>query len=144
MQFHPAEKRLKPLKHPLDPEVCQKAARYAVRVCEEMSKRSKILNVAHDDESGGLHQVAVFERDEILPCLGDMLGKGGFNSVYELERINLVDNTSKSSPQQRTGHALARIRVANSNQKLAVKVSRQKLAGACSCNSFTGRNDSAV
>lgn len=118
MQFQPAEKRLKPLKHALDPEVCQKAARYAVRVCEEMSKRSKLLNVAPDDETGGLHQVAVFERDEILPCLGDLLGKGGFNSVYELERIDLMADTTSTSSKSSQQH---RIRVANSHQKLAVK-----------------------
>jgi serine/threonine protein kinase len=118
MQFQPAEKRLKPLKHPLDPEVCQKAARYAIRVCEEMSKRSKILNVDPDDETGGLHQVAAFERDEILPCLGDLLGKGGFNSVYELERIDLIADTSNSKSSQSQQH---RLRVANSHQKLAVK-----------------------
>jgi serine/threonine protein kinase len=122
MQFHPAEKRLKPLKHPLDPEVCQKAARYALRVCDEMSKRSKILNAENNDETG-LHQVAVFERDEILPFLGEVLGKGGFNSVYELERINLVAETSTSTNNSKRtkGQALARIRVANSHQKLAVK-----------------------
>jgi serine/threonine protein kinase len=142
MQCHAAaaEKRLKPLKHPLDPEVCQKAARYAVRVCEEMSKRSKLLNVVEtdadadtaDDETGGggggghisLHQVAAFERDEILPCLGDLLGKGGFNSVYELERIDLIADSSSTSnsnskaSQQQQQH---RLRVANSHQKLAVK-----------------------
>jgi serine/threonine protein kinase len=131
MQFHPAEKRLKPLKHPLDPDVCQKAARYAVRVCEEMSKRSKILNVETDaDETGGglhnLHQVATFERDEILPCLGDLLGKGGFNSVYELERIDLIaDTTTTTSTSASTSSTSKsqqhRLRVANSHQKLAVK-----------------------
>ena len=66
------ENKLKPLKHPLDPEICQKAARYAVRVCEEMSKRSTLLREEDPDELN----VALFERDEILPYLGECLGKG--------------------------------------------------------------------
>lgn len=71
--------RFKPLKHPLDPAVCSKAARYAVRVYDEMSKRSHLLA-----EESSLHSVPLFDRDDILPRLGELLGKGGFNSVYEL------------------------------------------------------------
>jgi serine/threonine protein kinase len=97
----------------LDPEVCQKAAHYAVRVCEEMSKRSKLLTV---DESSGVSQMAVFQHSEVLPYLGEFLGKGGFNSVYELERINLSEKTTHK-PEQ----AAARGRVANSRNRLAVK-----------------------
>lgn len=122
MQFQPEKlkprneastsKRLKPLKHPLDPEVCQKAARYSVRVCEEMSKRSTLLN---RDESPDQISVALFDRDEILPNLGDLLGKGGFNSVYELERIRL------NEPHDGSTQAAIRQRVANGSKKLAVK-----------------------
>ncbi|KAL7578287.1 hypothetical protein ACA910_012700 [Epithemia clementina (nom. ined.)] len=112
MQFNPEEHKLKPLKQPLDPEVCQKAARYAVRVCEEMSKRSQLLVEEDPDEIN----VALFERDEILPYLGEMLGKGGFNSVYELETIQL--NTSGRQPP---GQAMQRNRVVNGGHKLAVK-----------------------
>lgn len=105
---------LKPLEHPQDPAVHQRAARYAVRVLEEMSKRSTLLQ--YDDEDDG---VAAFERDEILPYLGELLGKGGFNNVYELERIELqpASNTSHLSSfaqQQRT-------LIATTKPKLAVK-----------------------
>jgi len=94
MQFHPEEQKLKPLKHPLDPEVCQKAARYAVRVCEEMSKRSSLLKKEEHPSNLSINR---YERDEILPHLGDLLGKGGFNSVYELERIpRVTSDTSKN------------------------------------------------
>jgi hypothetical protein len=80
---------MKPLKHPIDPEFCQKAARYSIRICEEMSKRSTLLS---KEEAPEKIQVAVFDRDEILPHLGDLLGKGGFNSVYELTQIKLQND----------------------------------------------------
>eukprot|EP00522_Entomoneis_paludosa_P008588 CAMPEP_0172441936 /NCGR_PEP_ID=MMETSP1065-20121228/2440_1 /TAXON_ID=265537 /ORGANISM="Amphiprora paludosa, Strain CCMP125" /LENGTH=411 /DNA_ID=CAMNT_0013191565 /DNA_START=18 /DNA_END=1253 /DNA_ORIENTATION=- len=117
MQFESEEQQRlkKPLKQPLDPEVCQKAARYALRVCEEMSKRSQLLKEEDPDEIN----VALFEREEILPFLGDLLGKGGFNNVYELETIQL--NTSVRQPP---GQAMQRNRVVNghaSDNKLAVK-----------------------
>lgn len=72
-------RRIKPLKYPLDPEVCSKAARYAIRVSEEMSKRSTLLQ-------NPTMNVPTLERDDIMPLIGDLLGKGGFNSVYELEK----------------------------------------------------------
>lgn len=75
--------RLKPLKQPLDPAVCQKAARYATRVYEEMSKRSTLLAEECD--------IAKFEREEVFPHLGELLGKGGFNCVYELKNSTLRD-----------------------------------------------------
>ena len=70
---------MKPLKYQLDPQVCQKAARYATRVAEEMSKRSELLS----------EEVPVVEidREELIPHIGDLLGKGGFNSVYGLETV---------------------------------------------------------
>jgi serine/threonine protein kinase len=77
--------RFKPLKQPLDPAVCSKAARYAVRVYDEMSKRSHLLA----EDSSNLHSVPLFDRDDILPRLGELLGKGGFNSVYELKTSTL-------------------------------------------------------
>ena len=100
------------LKQPLDPEVCQKAARYAVRVCEEMSKRSQLLKEEDPDEIN----VALFEKEEILPFLGELLGKGGFNNVYQLETIQL--NTANRQPP---GQAIQRSRVVNGGHKLAVK-----------------------
>lgn len=96
---------LKPLKRPLDPVVCQKAARYAVRVYEEMSKRSTILK-----EQGA---VAWFDSDEVLPYLGDLLGKGGFNSVYELDLIKLTRECPTTQIQ--------RNHIISSKPKLAVK-----------------------
>jgi serine/threonine protein kinase len=60
----------------LDPLVCQKASRYAMRVHEEMSKRSKLL--AQET------QVPALDRGDVLPFVGELLGQGGFNSVYEL------------------------------------------------------------
>jgi Protein kinase domain len=78
--------RFKPLKQPLDPAVCSKAARYAVRVYDEMSKRSHLLA---EDSATSLHSVPLFDRDDILPRLGELLGKGGFNSVYELRTSTL-------------------------------------------------------
>ena len=72
---------LPPLAEPLDPKICQKAARYAIRVCAEMSKRSTLLR----QEA----KVAWLNREEILPHVGLLLGAGGFNNVYELEGITL-------------------------------------------------------
>mmetsp|Transcript_19615 Transcript_19615/g.40373 ORF Transcript_19615/g.40373 Transcript_19615/m.40373 type:complete len:387 (-) Transcript_19615:185-1345(-) len=79
---------------PLDLDVCQKASRYATRVCQEMTKRSSLIKDLKKD------CVPYFERDEIMPYLGDKLGKGGFNSVYELEKIEL-DESSPVSDDQR-------------------------------------------
>ena len=71
---------------PLDLDVCQKASRYAIRVCQEMTKRSSLIQELKNTDSV---QIPSFERDEIMPYLGEKLGKGGFNSVYELEKIEL-------------------------------------------------------
>lgn len=117
----------KPMKHPLDPQVCQKAARYAVRVYEEMSRRSTLLRkVGTDDDSHdpgddttcrtersyqsiGNGVIAQFHRDDVMPHLGEMLGRGGFNSVYSLKsNVVLVD--------AHTGR-----RVVNARNELAVK-----------------------
>jgi len=91
-----AHKVLLPLKNPLDAAVHQKAARYAVRVLDEMSKRSQLLKKEHP--------VAQFDRQEIIPYLGDVLGKGGFNSVYELKKIEL---TGAATPERSATQTLA-------------------------------------
>jgi serine/threonine protein kinase len=78
----------------IDPKVCQKAARYAVHVYEEMSKRSKLLN--NEDP----HTVALFHKDEVIPYIGELLGKGGFNNVYELEQIKLTHECSYTQLQR--------------------------------------------
>lgn len=86
-----------PLKQPLDPIVCQKAAKYAVRVFDEMSKRSTLLKQSpHQKDS----LVALFDSEEVLPYLGELLGKGGFNSVYELERVKLHKVCSETQIQR--------------------------------------------
>jgi serine/threonine protein kinase len=95
----------------LDLDVCQKASRYATRVCQEMTKRSSLIRDL------GVDCVPSFERDEVIPYLGDKLGKGGFNTVYELEKIE-IDESSPCSEVQR----LQRTYVARNLQKrLAVK-----------------------
>lgn len=112
--------RLKPLKQPLDPAVCRKAERYAVRVCAEMSKRSTILK---EQET-----VALFDSDEILPYLGELLGKGGFNNVYELEKIELVKECPSTEIQRK--------HIVNTKPKLAIKflADRVLLSSKDACN----------
>jgi serine/threonine protein kinase len=96
---------------PLDLDVCQKASRYATRVCQEMTKRSGLIKDLKVD------CIPYFERDEVMPYLGEKLGKGGFNSVYELDKIEL-DESSPCSEEQRQ----QRSAVAHSLQrKLAIK-----------------------
>lgn len=94
----------------VDPETSHKASRYAIRVCQEMSKRSSLICDVED-------AVPTFEREEVIPFLGDLLGKGGFNNVYELDRVELLTNPSGSLDQQQE----ARFRVASTKEKLAVK-----------------------
>ena len=92
----------------MDPEVCHKASRYAIRVCEEMTKRSSLISDIDDVVPG-------FEREEIIPNLGDLLGKGGFNNVYELHKIDLL------SPSPNATIERLRNRLASTKDKLAVK-----------------------
>ena len=92
----------------MDPEICAKASRYAVRVCEEMTKRSSLISDLED-------VVPSFEREEIIPNLGELLGKGGFNNVYELGRIDLLTTSPNSTIEK------LRNRLANTKEKLAVK-----------------------
>ncbi len=63
-------------------------------LCYQKTKRSSLIKDLKKD------CVPYFERDEIIPFLGDKLGKGGFNSVYELEKIEL-DESSPVSDDQR-------------------------------------------
>lgn len=102
----------------MDAAVCQKASRYAVRVFEEMSKRSKLLRNNNNN-----NKVAQFHREEILPNLGDLLGKGGFNVVYELDKIVLHDENNTTDEQQHhVQHCKTRQQVAYyAKSKLAVK-----------------------
>lgn len=41
--------------------------------------------------------MAKFDRHEIIPFLGELLGRGGFNSVYELERISLQSSSTTTT-----------------------------------------------
>jgi serine/threonine protein kinase len=86
---------------PLDLDVCQKASRYATRVCQEMTKRSSLIKDLKVD------CIPFFEKDEIMPYLGDKLGKGGFNSVYELDKIELDESNPCSSEQRRLRFAVS-------------------------------------
>jgi serine/threonine protein kinase len=95
----------------LDLDVCQKASRYATRVCQEMTKRSSLIRDL------GVDCVPSFERDEVIPYLGDKLGKGGFNTVYELEKIE-IDESSPCSEAQRQQRTYV---VRNLQKRLAVK-----------------------
>jgi serine/threonine protein kinase len=105
---------------PLDLDVCQKASRYATRVCQEMTKRSSLIKDLKPD------CVPSFERDEIMPFLGDKLGKGGFNSVYELEKIELDESAPISSEE----HRRQRAQVARGlSRKLAVKFLNESAMG---------------
>ena len=90
----------------LDPEICHKASRYAIRVAEEMTKRSSLISDVDDI-------VPSFEREEIIPNLGELLGKGGFNNVYELQKIDLL-TTSPSPAIEKL-----RNRLASTREKLA-------------------------
>mmetsp|Transcript_32368 Transcript_32368/g.78673 ORF Transcript_32368/g.78673 Transcript_32368/m.78673 type:complete len:385 (+) Transcript_32368:148-1302(+) len=103
----------------LDLDVCQKASRYATRVCQEMTKRSSLIRDLEVD------CVPAFERDEIIPYLGDKLGKGGFNTVYELEKIDL-DEQSPCNEAQRQQRGLV---VRNVSKKLAVKFLNESAMG---------------
>ena len=103
----------------LDLDVCQKASRYATRVCQEMTKRSSLIRDLEVD------CVPAFERDEIIPFLGDKLGKGGFNTVYELEKINL-DEHSPCNEAQRQQRGIV---VRNVSKKLAVKFLNESAMG---------------
>jgi len=60
-------------------DVCQKAAKYAVKVCHEASSYSKL--------DGSSDSIALFEREEIV--VGDLLGSGGFNNVFEVTSVQL-------------------------------------------------------
>lgn len=104
---------------PLDLDVCQKASRYATRVCQEMTKRSSLIKDLKVD------CIPYFERDEVMPYLGEKLGKGGFNSVWELEKLEL-DETASCSEEQRSQRSTVALRV---ERKLAVKFLNESAMG---------------
>lgn len=73
----------------MDPaEIGKKAWKSASRAAKHMSKHSKIVNPALEK------CIPRFERDEVI--LGEFLGSGGFNDVYEIKRIDLVKNLEEA------------------------------------------------
>jgi len=95
----------------LDLDICEKASRYATRVCQEMTKRSSLIKDLKED------CIPYFERDEVMAHIGEKLGKGGFNSVYELEKIELDESCLCSEEQRQQRSAVAH----NLKHKLAIK-----------------------
>jgi serine/threonine protein kinase len=82
----------------IDPLTYQKASSYAIRVYDEMSRRSKLLKAQPLRNRSA--EIAQFDFDEVLPHLGELLGKGGFNCVYELECIQLKKECPKTQKQR--------------------------------------------
>ena len=99
--LQPSKKKdIEPRKNSIDPVMYQNAARYAVRVHDEMSRRSTLLNAKHHQSSLSSPVIAQFDCEEILPHLGELLGQGGFNCVYELEGIQLRRECHTSQKQR--------------------------------------------
>ena len=65
-------------------EIGKRAWKTASRAAKHMSKHSKIVNPSMEK------CIPRFEREEVV--LGDVLGSGGFNDVYEVKRIALVED----------------------------------------------------
>lgn len=87
--------------HDLTLEDYQEASKYAIRVSQEISSYSKLA----DNRDG----IPLLERDEVV--LGDLLGSGGFNNVYEVHAIELVaqaDGEQYSPSQQQSRRVLAK------------------------------------
>jgi hypothetical protein len=69
-------------------EIGKRAWKTASRAAKHMSKHSKIVNPSMEK------CIPRFERCEVV--LGDMLGSGGFNDVYEVKRIELVQDLTQA------------------------------------------------
>jgi len=76
----------------LDPSeiehIGRKAWKAASRSAKHMSKHSKIVNPSLEK------CIPRFERDEVI--LGEFLGSGGFNDVYEIEAISVIENLEEA------------------------------------------------
>ena len=104
-------------------EVGKRAWKTASRAAKHMSKHSKIVNPQMEK------CIPRFEREEVL--LGEMLGSGGFNDVYEVRRIDLISNLSHaenakkiSSPLQSEHRAFVAkhvVRESSQNCRYAIK-----------------------
>lgn len=64
----------------------RRAWKTASRAAKHMSKYSKIVNPAMEK------CIPRFERNEVI--LGEMLGSGGFNDVWEIKQIDLIEDLS--------------------------------------------------
>jgi serine/threonine protein kinase len=69
-------------------DIGRKAWKSASRAAKHMSKHSKIVNPSLEK------CIPRFERAEVI--LGQLLGSGGFNDVYEVQRIELIRNPEMS------------------------------------------------
>lgn len=65
-------------------EIGRRAWKTASRAAKHMSKHSKIVNPSMEK------CIPRFEREEVI--LGEVLGSGGFNDVYEVKSIRLVED----------------------------------------------------
>ena len=70
-------------------EIGRRAWKTASRAAKHMSKHSKIVNPSMEK------CIPRFEREEVV--LGDVLGSGGFNDVFEVKSINLVEDLSQAT-----------------------------------------------
>mmetsp|Transcript_3987 Transcript_3987/g.6078 ORF Transcript_3987/g.6078 Transcript_3987/m.6078 type:complete len:410 (+) Transcript_3987:92-1321(+) len=92
-------------------EQLQEASKYAAYIGDMLSQDSKILNPALEAS------IPRFERDEIV--LGELLGSGGFNNVFEVGKIDLFqDITWFSEHQQETRRIVSQKAI---NSKYAIK-----------------------
>eukprot|EP00539_Tryblionella_compressa_P015381 CAMPEP_0178852208 /NCGR_PEP_ID=MMETSP0746-20121128/21536_1 /TAXON_ID=913974 /ORGANISM="Nitzschia punctata, Strain CCMP561" /LENGTH=415 /DNA_ID=CAMNT_0020517831 /DNA_START=18 /DNA_END=1266 /DNA_ORIENTATION=+ len=73
----------------MDPaEIGRRAWKAASRAAKHMSKHSRIVNPSLEK------CIPRFERSEVI--LGEFLGSGGFNDVYEIHRIDLVKSLEEA------------------------------------------------
>lgn len=92
------------LEQGMDPAEIQhlgrKAWKAASRSAKHMSKHSRIVNPSLEK------CIPRFEREEVI--LGDFLGSGGFNDVYEVEKIKLITNLDEAEHGKKIASPLQR------------------------------------
>ena len=69
-------------------EIGKRAWKTASRAAKYMSKHSKIVNPSMEK------CIPRFEREEVI--LGELLGSGGFNDVFEVKQIALIEDLNKA------------------------------------------------
>mmetsp|Transcript_18256 Transcript_18256/g.25722 ORF Transcript_18256/g.25722 Transcript_18256/m.25722 type:complete len:532 (+) Transcript_18256:258-1853(+) len=72
-----------------DPDICRSAYKIASRVVRDMESYSQVIDRAREQN------IPRFDREEVV--LGDLLGSGGFNNVFELYCVDLQQTSSSSS-----------------------------------------------